>query len=194
LNRFWLVGLLLAVAGCAQGPAPRDHYYRMIVAAPARLPAPVLAGTLVVQPMRVDGLLRERSVVYSRQSSPAELQAYRYRLWADPPARMFDDLTIDYLRRAGVANRVVGANFRGGGDWSLTGKLKRLEQVRGAPSKVVVRIEFALTRGADEQLLLLRDYHQIVDATDAGVSAAVHAMSGALALIYARLVTDLNRR
>jgi len=194
LNRLWVAGLALALAACAQGPAPRDHYYRMIVGAAERLPAPLLNGTLIVQPMEVDGLLRERAIVYSREQAPTELNAYRYRLWADPPARMLDDLTIDFLRAAGLADKVVGARFRGLGDWSLSGRLERLEQIRGARSRVVVRVEFGLTRSADDKLILVRDYLRSADAADPGVSAAVAAMSKALGAIYAQLVADLNKR
>ena len=54
--------LLLVLWGCASGPAPADHHYRLDVAAPEAPAAKRLDGVLQVDRLRADALAGERDV------------------------------------------------------------------------------------------------------------------------------------
>ena len=109
----FLPALVLALspllAGClgSAPPVPRDHYYRIVVAAPAAAKRNLLPGVLVVEPLQADGLLRERPLLYSLSGKPHEVQQHDYHYWADAPPRMLQDQMVAYLRRSAIAQSVV---------------------------------------------------------------------------------------
>lgn len=184
---------ILVVAGCAQVPVPQDHFYRLVVSAPAhRLERPLMPGTLVVNRFLADGLLSERAVVYMTAGAPNELEQYHYRYWSDPPTRLLQDLTIDYLRAAGVAREVVSPAMRARADYTLTGKLKRLELVRGAHPRAVVAVELGIERERDGRLVWLKGYEASRPVASDDVVALAAALGHALDDIFGKVVADLS--
>lgn len=189
-----LLAAALLVAGCggtAEAP-PADTYYRLDVAAPApQGDGTLLDGALVVRRFGADGTVSQRPLVYADAGSRHALHQYSYHLWADPPPRMAQELTVDMLRAASVAAPVVTPEVRVDARYELTGKIKLFEHLRGEASSVVVGLEFHLHRLSDGQLLLVQDYVVERPAADASVTEATRAMNEALGEIYARLVTDI---
>lgn len=190
-----LVVLVAAVLGaCAQPPVPQDRFYRLQVAAPDKaLAALRLDGMLEVDRFAADGLFAGRPIVHSDAGRSHEVTEYNYHFWTEPPPSMLRDQLVEYLRAAGVARTVVTPEMRVEPDFVLAGKIKRLEQIVGAPPRAAVSLELGLRRDATGELLLLRTYAEVVTAGAPTVSAAVLAVNEALARIYAKFIADLSR-
>ncbi len=193
MNRSLAIGLILAaLAGCAQPEFPQDSFYRLSDSASVSPAGAPLDGTLVVPRFLSDGLLSERPVVFTLTNSPQRLQQYNYHFWVKSPSRMIQELAVDYLRKANLAPRVVTPEFRAPGDYELTGKIKRLEQVRGRPARAVVTLEFGLYRIRDGRLLYLETYEKSIPLDDEDVGRATAAMGVAVQQILAGLVQDIS--
>jgi ABC-type uncharacterized transport system auxiliary subunit len=185
--------LLLVLGACAQPEVPTDRFYRLDVALPeTRLAKPALAGTLEVDRFVADGLTAGRPIVYSESGRPREVLEYHYHFWTEPPTIMLRDQLVTYLRAAKVADIVVTPKHRVEPDYELSGKIKRLEQIKGTPPRAVVELELALKRSADGQILLLDTYRIEAEAKSGTVGAAVDALNSALGLIYARFTNDIS--
>ncbi len=193
MNRSFAIGLTLAaLAGCAQPKLPQESFYRLSDSASVPPAGAPLDGTLVVPRLLTDGLLSERPVVYTLTNSPQTLQQYNYHFWIESPSRMIQELTVDYLRKAHLAPRVVTPEFRTRGDYELTGKIKRFEQVRGLPARAVVTLEFGLYRARDGRLLYLETHEKSIPLDDENVGRATAAMGLAVQQILAGLVKDVS--
>lgn len=185
--------LAAVVAGCAQPPLPKDHFYRLRVETPARLSAaPLFQGTLEIGPFAADGLTAGRPIVYSDSRRPHELSEYHYHFWTEPPAVMLRDQLVDYLRAAGVASNVVTPEMRIEPDYVIAARIKRLEQVVGSPPRASIELELGLRRTADDRLLFVGTYGLEVEAGDDTVGATVVAANLALGRIYRKFVLDIS--
>ncbi len=185
----------LVIAGCggtAEAP-PLESFYRLDVAEPPRSTAP-LDGSMVVRRFTTDGTVGQRPIVYAEADSRHALHQYNYHFWVDAPARMVQELTVDMMRAARVAEPVVTPEVRLEPDYELTGKIKVLEHIRGDESRVIVGLGFALQRLSDGELLLVRDYVVERRAVDASVTEATRAANEALGEIYASFVADFDAR
>jgi len=80
----------------------------------------------------------QRPLVYAEAGARHALHQYNYHFWADTPPRMAQELTVDMLRAAQVAEPVVTPEVRIRADYELTGKIKLLEHIRGERSSVIV--------------------------------------------------------
>ena len=194
-TRLFLTAIFAAfLVSCSQPPVPQDNFYRLQVPAPATTLAKTpLDGTLEVARLLADGLTAGRPIVYSEAARPLEANEYHYHFWTDSPTVLLRDELVSYLRQAGVAKNVVTPEMRLEPDFVLTGKIKRLEQVRGNPSKVLVSLELALRDRREDRLLLVKTYDMEGETVGAGVAAAVGGLNSGLAQIYARFVADVSR-
>lgn len=193
-----LTTLLIAplLAGClgSAPPVPRDHYYRLLVPMPAVSAQTLLPGTMTVELLQADGLLRERPLLYSVAGGSYELQQHSYHYWNDVPPRMLQDQMVTYLRRSGAAGLVVTPDTRVRADYRVGGKAKRFERLagEGAP-KVVVEIELAVQRLSDDALLVVDTYSAEEAAADDSVGASIEALNAATARVFDAFLGDLRR-
>lgn len=191
--KWTLPALLLLLGACAQPEVPTDRFYRLDVAQPqTRFAKPPLDGTLEVERFVADGLTAGRPITYSESGRPREVLEYHYHFWTEPPTIMLRDQLVAYLRAAKVADTVVTPEHRVEPDYELSGKIKRLEQVKGKPPGAVVELELALKRSADGRILILHTYRIEAEAKSGTVAAAVEALNSALGLIYARFLNDIS--
>lgn len=184
---------LFLLSGCLTSapPVPRDHYYRVLIPAPARSEIPMLHGVLAVSPLDADGLLRERPLLYSASGHSYEMQQHDYHYWIDPPPRMLQIQLIDYLRQSGLAASVVTPDLRVKSDYELSGRIKRLERLLGGgPPRVVAELELALVESASKRLILVRSYDAEVRSDDESVTASISALNVALSRIFERFLID----
>lgn len=183
------------LTGCAtQGPVPEDKYYRLqSVAAIAPLPAPILDGTLEVDRFTADGLTAGRPIVYVEDRDPNQLQEYHYHFWTQPPTIMLRDELVTYLRAVNAAKNVVTPEMRVEPAYVLTGRIRRLEQIKTSDEGAVIEMEIALRRPTDGKLLFLKSYRNESKQQAPGVAGAVRALNEGWNLILADLLADLRK-
>ena len=194
-----VVALAMLLAGawlaCASEPAPRDHFYRLEVAMPAALPSPALPGVLEIDRLRVEAIAQGRRLLYRDASLPNVIGQYNYHFWADPPGLMLQDQLVRSLRAAGAAKGVVPSGIHVDSDYSLKGRLVRLERHTGSgAARIAVEIAFVLLATRENELLLQENYaeERTVDGGDFG--ASITAYEDAIGAIFQRLLDDLPRR
>lgn len=188
-------GLALAalplLAACLGGPAPRDHFYRPDAATPsAPLAKPILRGALEVERLRADALTRERAIL--RVDSPESVQVtpYAYHLWIDTPTVMMQRDLAEFLRLAGVSERVILPEMNVEEDYELFGWIERLVHVTGNDS-VVVELEFSLAHPRGGGQIMRRRYRVEQAVAGSDMEAVVKAFSQAVQQIFDRLVADI---
>jgi len=186
-----LVGGCLA---CASEPAPRDHFYRLEIAAPAQLPSPLLPGILEVDRLRVEAIAQGRRMLYRDASLPNVIGQYNYHFWADPPGVMLQDQLARYLRAAGAAEGVVTSGMHVDSDFSLKGRLVRLERHTGSGApRIAVEIGFALLGTNRKELLLQKSYSEERAVAGDDIGASITAYEDAIGSIFQQLQNDLPR-
>jgi cholesterol transport system auxiliary component len=191
-NRLLTALVTVVMLGCASGPAPRDHYYRLETAAPNALAGPKLAGTLEVGRPRAETISQGRRMLYRDASQPGEIKQHAYHHWVDPPSVMLQDQLVEYLRAAGAAENIVTPAVGVESDYLVSGRIVRLERILGGgDSRVAVELELVLTRQKDRELLLLETYREERVASGGGVAEAVTAYDQAIAAIFERFLADI---
>lgn len=187
-----LAPLLTACFG-APPPVPRDHYYRLLVPAPAQASSGMaLGGVTIVEPLQADGLLRERPLLYSESGAAHELLQHSYHYWNDTPPRMLQEEMVGYLRRSGAAELVVTPEMRVRPDYQISGKAKRFERLVGGQPRVVVEIELALLRLSDDALLVVDSFTAEEAADDDSIEATVLALNRATGRVFDDFLTRMR--
>jgi len=174
---------------------PADRFHRLNVGTPSTaFETPRLQGTLEVERFHANDVLQDRAIVFVEQDNPNVLHQYQYQLWADPPTRMLQAATVEYLRDAHLAEQVVTTGLRVDPSYTLTGDLKKLEHVVGNSSSVQVELEYRLRDYQHGELVWVKTYRVGKPARDASVAAATEAIGEAVDEILANLTADLARR
>ena len=190
-RRGLLAAIGLLAAGCLAPPAPRDRYYRLTVAPPARLAAPAFAGVLEVERFQADSAGRATALAFVADASAREVKRREYDHWVDSPTLMLQQELTTALRAAGLAGEVVTPEVGVEVDHRLGGRLVRFEEVRGpgAP-RVVVEVEIAITDPRRTALELRATYREEREIGGTEVEDVVRAYDAALSAVVARLAAD----
>jgi ABC-type uncharacterized transport system auxiliary subunit len=183
----------LLIAGClSQPPVPSNHYYRLSdLPVVSSSPKKLVNGTVSVKRFKSDGLHSDRAILYGSIDRPLELKQYHYHHWADMPPRLIRDHLVQYLRDAGVADKVLAYTPAQKAEYIVNGHLHRFAQVLDdSSSKVVVEVELALSKNNDRTIILIKDYSRTLQVESGDMHAAVAAFSSALDEIYAEFLRD----
>ncbi len=188
-------GLVAAIgvlaAGCLAPPAPRDRYYRITVAPPARLAAPAFAGVLEVERFQADSAGRATALAFLADASAREVKRREYDHWVDSPTLMLQRELATALRTAGLAGEVVTPDIGVEVGHRLGGRLVRFEEVRGPGTpRVVVEVEIAITDPRRTALELQATYREEREIGGPAVEDVVRAYDAALSALVARLAAD----
>lgn len=187
--------LTLVLAGCQGGsdPAPVDRFYRIAISTPEMPEGPSLPGTVMVDRLDADGLMRERPVVYSMDADGFSLAQHEYDYWVEPPARLLQAELVRYLRSAGIARSVVTPELRVESDFEVIGTVRRFERLigRSAP-RVAVTLELALVDRAGDRPRVVKTYSAEIVCPDDTVDASVSAFNEAIAAIFAEFLIDIR--
>ena len=105
---------------------------------------------------------------------------------------MLQELLVPYLRSTNVATEVITPEIRFDAKFEISGKIKRLEQMRGADPRVIVELEFGLSEPRAGRLIWISSYVEEVACGDS-ILSAVDAFNKAVSQIYARLVDDIRK-
>ena len=106
---------------------------------------------------------------------------------------MLQELLVPYLRSANVATEVITPEIRFDARFELSGKIKRLEQIRGADSRVIVELEFGLSEPRAGRLVWIESYAAEVVCESDALLSAVEAFNQAVSQIYSQLVDDIRK-
>lgn len=177
-------------AACAGGPAPVDHFYRIEVGKPSSTGGFALSGPIHVNPLRTDGLIGQRRMLYRQNEATAEIAQHAYHRWADPPAIALQTALVGFLRDAGAAEIVMEANARSRPDYTISGRIHRLERILGGEPAVVVELELTMMSSKGE-LLVHESYRETRAAAD--VAEAARAIGDAVHGIFERFLVDLHQ-
>lgn len=180
------------LAGCqSQPPAPTDKYYRLrSPSASAALARPVLPGMLVVRPLRAEGPLAERPMVFLHADKPLLLEQYHYQHWEAPPAVLIQE----YLRQDLAARHVFGnVGERMDGDYVLEGRILRFEKViTPQGSRAVAEIRLTLNRRHPFVNMLEHTYSADVVLADDSPHAFAQGMEVAMKRVADDFARDLS--
>jgi ABC-type uncharacterized transport system auxiliary subunit len=195
---FFILTAILLQTGCAStGPAPQDHYYRLTAPDTAQpLEAPLIQGVLTVDRIKAPGILRERALLYSLESSPEEVKQYRYHHWIGTLPNMIREQLVVYLRQSNIAAYVEGEQTTAEADVRLKIKLKKFERVlsnKGDGAMVSLKLEVVVTSDRRPEWVMMQGYSVVEPASDKTMLASVRAMNEGLGEIYLQLLTDLRR-
>jgi len=185
---------LLVACGSAP-PVPEDQYYRLqAVYATKPLANKILSGTIEVDRFVADGITSQRAIVYSQIETPNQVRAYHYDFWIKPPTVMLRDELVSFLRASKISDAVVTPEMRVNSEYTLTGKIKHLEQVKmKAGYKTVLEIELGLRKPGTGKLLFLDTYRLENDANGSDVAAAVVSLNTSLSTIYLEFLTSISK-
>lgn len=192
--------LLLAavsLSGCfgSAPPVPRDHFYRIVAPTPDQVETHIAyKGIMAVKQLSAEGLLQERPLLFSASGHPHEVQQHDYHYWTDPPTRMVQEALVSYLRRARLADTVIGQDLRIQPDYEVVGRINRLERLLGGGSpRVVAEIDLSLLDRHADKLVLSHTYTVELPSADATVNASVEAFNKAVGEILGRFLADAER-
>jgi len=191
MSRRLVLVAAFALAACSADPVPLNSYYRVDAATPpARVGGPI-QGVAEVPPMRGEGIVNDRAILYRVSSS--ELRQYSYHFWADGPTAMLQGELVDALRGAGAFTSVVTPDMRVNRDYEVLGRVAKLEHdTVGGSAKVVIEVEISVRNVRDGRQVLLKTYTAEAPASSTSVPDAVAAFSQAFSKIATDLVGDLG--
>lgn len=199
MRRLRLLSVLLGIAllsACSAKPVLEDNFYRLTLASPQpsqNLPAGMASGVIQVERLTADGLLGGRAIVFSDSARADVAQTYHYDFWLEPPTILLQSALTDTLRKAGV-QKVVTPDLRIEPDYTITGKIRAFEQIRGNPGFVRVQIELAVTERSGGKLVMFKSYSAEPRTSSDGIREAVGKMSAAIDQIYSEFLKDLAAR
>lgn len=183
--------LITFLAACqSQPPQPTDKYYRLRLPVTAAMARPALDGTLVVRPLRADGPLAERPMIFTRADKPLQVEQYYYQHWEAPPPLLVQEyLRQDLATRHAASHVTDTAN----GDYVLEGRILRFEKMIGPQgSHAVVECRLVLSRRHPMADLMDRVYHAEAPLADDTPHALAEGMEAALQRVAADFARDLS--
>lgn len=192
----WSVGLaaLALLSACAApAPVPQDMFYRLDPAATASGVSGqvVLDGAVEVDRFVASGSLANRPLLFSQPGSNA-VSEYHYHFWIEAPPILLQSALVSYLRSAKVAARVVTPEMRVSPEYTVMGRVLRLETVRGKTPLGAVAFELSLRREKDGELLVLGEYRAEVPSATNGIGTDVTAIEKAVDDAFASFVADIR--
>lgn len=185
-----VLALGLVSACAAPPPPPEDKFYRLDVLAP-QAEAPALHGVVEVERFVAAGALANRPLLYADPGSNA-VSEYHYHFWLEPPPILLQSALVSYLRSDGLGSRVVTPEMRVDADYTVLGRVIRLETVHSNPPVGTVAFELALRREADRKLLVVGEYRAEVPSNATGIHTDVAAIERAVDEAFARFVADIR--
>jgi len=183
------VGVLAACS--TPPPVPEDSFYRLSPHA-SEAGALVLDGSVEVDRFVASGSLANRPLLFSDKGSNA-VNEYHYHFWIEAPPILLQGALVSYLRSSGVAKRVVTPEMRVSPEYTIGGRILRLETVRADKPIGAVTFELTLRRQSDGELLVLDEYRAEIPSAKNGIETDVGAIETAVNEAFASFVADIRK-
>ena len=188
-----IAGVVLCVSGCASGPAPADHFYRLDVASDKASPGACrLPGTLQVDRFQSDALTDGRQLVYQKDPSSPELGRYAFHLWVSPVSELLSQDLASYLGERGVATRVMTSGTSIAPDYTIRGRVVKVQHTLGPKAAAVLELQLTLTDDRQRKVLLHKAYSASQPAKS--VADAAKAFGEEAQGIFGEFVADCASR
>ena len=187
---------MFALTACSTAPTvPQDNFYRITPKPTSIQQGTMLKGaTIEVARFVADGSVSNRPILYSSASNPNSVSEFNYHFWIESPPTLIKDALVSYMRAAGVAERVVTPEMRVSSDYSVLGRIKRLEIYTGSKYVGVASFEIGLRRNSDGELMVLNEYESRVEAKNHSVGSVITAVEKATEEVFSRFVADISTK
>ena len=190
-----LVCVLLTVScGLPGGEIPADHYYRLPDAQAEKLSTPVVEN-LLFNPVRVEGLYHERSILYVEQSAPLEIKRYHYHYWVETPAKLVQKYIHSYLYQSNISRHILAnvSDVRPDIETDMT--ITQFERiVDQGNDQIVVNLKVSVKNNKDSNKGFTKDYTSKVEVGAGTMYATVEGFGVALNDIMTNFINDLNKK
>ena len=155
--------------------------------------ATLLGCRVVLEPLRGDGVLNGRAVLFSHGPRGRVIEQHAYHHWLSIPGRMIQDYLVAALRASGMSGDVRAGGPAEPADYRLSGRLLRLEQVhdRGG-SGVAAALQLELRAIEQDEPLVAAEYSARRATASRAVADAIPAFENALGEIVERFVADVG--
>lgn len=196
ISAFAITASLLALSACGSTPTvPQDNFYRINPTPQSSKQGGLLKdATVEIARFVADGSVSNRPILYSSDKNPNSVSEYHYHFWIESPPILVKDALVSYMRAAGVANRVVTPQMRVSPDYSVLGRIKRLEIYTGAKHFGVAAFEIGLRRDIDGELIVLKEYEAKIVAKNKSVGSAITAIEKAMEQVFASFIADISAK
>jgi ABC-type uncharacterized transport system auxiliary subunit len=182
----------MASCGFSAGPIPADHYYRLPEAVAKKLNQPVVESFLL-NPVKVEGLYHERSILYVQRAAPLEVQRYHYHYWVEPPAKLVRKYMQKYLSAAGISRNLLLNVSSYSADIEADITIVNFERiVAQGGAQILVGLQIEIKYNKDSTRVSSHYYSAKVTAKSSSLHATVEAFGQALNKIMHAFVNDLT--
>ncbi|MBL4693405.1 MAG: membrane integrity-associated transporter subunit PqiC [Magnetovibrio sp.] len=181
---------LLSACG-TPSPVPEDAFYRISPSVDT-VGQQALEGIVEVGRFAASGSLGNRPLLMSSRDSNA-VSEYHYHFWIEAPPILLQSALVSALRASKVAKTVVTPEMRVTPEFTVTGRVLRLETIRGQSPAGLVSLELSLRREKDGKLLVLQEYTAEVDADRDNVVAAAAALEKAVSQVFSNFIYDIRK-
>ena len=187
---------IFALSACSTAPTvPQDNFYRLTPKPASTQQSSMLKdATVEIARFVADGSVSNRPILYSSDANPNSVSEYNYHFWIESPPTLIKDALVSYMRAAGVANRIVTPEMRVSSDYSVLGRIKRLEIYTGRKYMGVASFEIGLRRNSDGELIVLNEYESMVEAKNNLVGSVITAVEKATEEVFSRFVADISAK
>jgi len=196
VKNFTLLILVMFTVSCSfsGGQIPADHYYRLPEALVEKLNTPKFEH-LLLNPVKVEGLYHERSILYVEQATPLEVKRYHYHYWVETPARLVGKYAQTYLSHSGVTRELSLNASSDPADVETNITIKNFERIvnlQGA--QILISLQIAVKYKDNLKSGFSKNYVMKVAAESNSMYASVEAFGLALNQIMASFLNDLSNK
>jgi len=191
-----LLMLVMLTVSCSfsGGQIPADHYYRLPEAVVEKLDTPKFEH-LLLNPVKVEGLYHERSILYVEQVRPLEVKRYHYPYWVETPARMVGKYAHTYLSQSGITCDLLlnASSYPADIETNITIKnFERIVNQQGA--QILISLQITVKNNENSKSGFSKNYVMNVEAESKSMYASVEAFGRALNQIMASFLSDLKNK
>ncbi len=194
-----LVLAVMILGGCirlAKTP-PEKRFYALEVTRPSEAPAPQAGASpkiLKIRKLRISPHFEGTEIVY--RTGEADYQSDFYNEWFVAPSAMVTQQLQRWLTHAHLFQHVVDTSSTLESAYLLEGAVNALYgdlRLNGSPKAVLtMQIVLIRDRPAHEEIVLRREYQEVMDIADSSPDALVRGWNDGLQHSLMRLEADLR--
>jgi len=180
------------LSACASAPAvPEDAFYRLTPVSD-QAGAQTIDGVVEVGRFAASGALGNRPLLMTDRGSNAVTE-YNYHFWIESPPSLLQSVLVSSLRSSKVAKQIVTPEMRVTPDYTVTGRVLRMETVRGSQPSGVVAFELSLRNESTGKIVVLKEYLSEVPSSNDRVQDGAKALEQAVNKAFSSFIADVRK-